>query len=125
MPTFSDEPGFPVDARSLAAIESGLRRVLETDGRKPAERRHGHRFIQNCFLAKNGGTPIPARSGTTPGSGSVTLYKCDDTTLEAVTGSGATVTAYNLSGATVAADAYLMLVRIGNKLWVNFEDCGA
>ena len=55
----------------------------------------------------------------------MTLYKCDNSDLEELTGDYSTVTAYNLSESPVAAGAYLMLMRIGNKWWIMFEDCGA
>jgi hypothetical protein len=120
MPTLSEDDGFGLDARSLGIIERVARRVLETMLPAAAKPRNGRHFSQNCFLAKAGGSGVPARSGTTPGSGTVTMWKCDDTTLEATS---VEVTAWNLSESAVADDAYLMLVRIGNKLWVIWEDC--
>lgn len=123
MPSLSDEDGFLVDARFLAIVEKTVRRVLETDGRKPAGRMHGHKFTQNCFLAKNGATPIAGRSGGTPGSGPVALWRCDDSGQLFLVNADL-VTAYNLATAEVAANAYLMLVRIGNCYWIMFEDCG-
>lgn len=125
MPTFEEDAdeAYGWSARDMAIAERIFRRILETDGRKPAERGHRNPFPYCTSLAKNGGSTIAARSGTTPGSGTVTLYKCDDSTLAALTGDYSTVTAYNLAGSTVAANAYLMLMRIGNKWWVMFEDC--
>ena len=126
MPTFEDdaEESYGWTARDMEIAEDIFRRILETDGRKPAERGRRNPFPFCTSLAKNGGSTIAARSGTTVGSGTVTLYKCDDTTLVALTGDYSTVTAYNMSGSTVAANAYLQIKRIGNKWFVDVEDCG-
>lgn len=121
-----NDDGFMLDARSIAAIERVVRRVLETDGRKPAERRHGRMFSQNKFFAKTIDA-IPARSGDAMGNGEVTMYKSDDSgnlTPVEIEGDEETRTAYNLASEEVAADTYIQVVRIGNVLVVDFEDCG-
>ncbi len=71
-------------------------------------------------LAKNGGSTIGARSGTTPGSGTVTLYQLVGTTLTSTT---VTVTAYNLSTTAIAANAYLVLTKVDGKWIAVWEDC--
>lgn len=80
-------------------------------------------FTANYFqFAKSGGSGIVAASGSTPGSGSVTLYKFDGTSLAT---QGRTITAYNLSAGAVAANAWLIVCQIGKWWFVIYEDCGA
>lgn len=82
------------------------------------------RAARTAYIAKNGGSTIAARSGTTPGSGTVTLYYIDSSNV--LTSLGVTVTAYNLAGSTVAADAWLQVkLESGSGKWlVDWEDCG-
>jgi hypothetical protein len=94
---------------------------------RPRNRRRGETTDgQRFFLAKTGGSAIAARSGTTPGSGTVTLYRINDAgTLESM---GVTKTAYNISASTVAADTYIgiELDSTAEQRWiVVVEDCGA
>lgn len=71
------------------------------------------------WIAKTGGGGVTARSGTTIGSGTVTLYDTDLTT------SLGTTTAYNLADAAVAADTWIMLkpVEPVGALFVDWEHC--
>jgi hypothetical protein len=82
-------------------------------------------YKQQFFLAKTG-SAIAARSGTTPGSGTVTLYRINDAgTLESM---GVTKMAYNITSAEVAADTYIgiELDSTAEQRWiVVVEDCGA
>jgi hypothetical protein len=72
-------------------------------------------------IAKNGGMPIPAMSGSTPGSGTVTLYRMGTTALATT---GITLTAYNMHPTgTVEANAWLKIVRIDAKDFVFWEPC--
>lgn len=75
----------------------------------------------NQLLAKNGATPITARSGTTVSSQVVDVYCCVGTTLTPTTW---TVDAYNeAASATVAASAYLQLQYYCGKWFVDWEEC--
>jgi hypothetical protein len=67
---------------------------------------------------------ITGRSGTTPGSGTATLKKVNDGTLENLDPT-IDVTAYNLATDSVAAAKYLMLIReYFSGLWfVVWEEC--
>jgi hypothetical protein len=77
---------------------------------------------RGMYLAKNGGSTIAARSGTTVSSGTVTLYYVSGTTLTSL---GISVSAFNLSGTAVAADAWLNVApEAGSGKWfVTWEDC--
>lgn len=74
-------------------------------------------------IAKNGASAIAAMTGgTTPGSGTVTLYDGSATTLSLST--AGTATAYNLHPtASVAANAWLKVIRMNGKWWVIWEPC--
>jgi hypothetical protein len=73
-------------------------------------------------IAKTG-TAIPARSGTTLGSGEVTICTADDD--DELTETEETKDAKNLTGGEVAADTYIIIALIGTKWFVIVEDCGA
>jgi len=65
---------------------------------------------------------IAARSGTTPGSATVTVYTLASGSLAST---GFSVTAKNASAAAVAASAYIQIVEIEDDWAANYEDCGA
>lgn len=81
------------------------------------------------YLAKCDGSGISARSGTTLGSGTVTLYTTNAShQLTAWTdrnGTAITKTAYNMSTTAVAANAYVVVVQelLSGKLIAVWEDC--
>lgn len=72
---------------------------------------------------------IPARSGTTVGSGVATLYRINSSNvLEAVTDSASAnivVTVKNLSTSVVGASKYIQIKReyYSGQWFVDFEDC--
>jgi len=74
-------------------------------------------------VAKAGGSGVTARSGTTAGSGTVSIYSIVEGIL---TDTGETVTAYSLSGTAVANNAYITIKRCSlDEDWiVDAEDCG-
>lgn len=76
-------------------------------------------FNPGSVVAKNGGSTIAAMGGSTPGSGTVTLYTFDGTTLAA----DATVTAFNVGSAAIAANAWLILSYVGGYWFVVVEVC--
>lgn len=65
---------------------------------------------------------IPARSGSTPGSATVTVYTLASGSLAST---GFSVTAHNASGAAVVADKFLHIVQIEDDWASNYEDCDA
>jgi hypothetical protein len=72
------------------------------------------------MVAKTGGSTIPAMSGSTPGSGAITLYHFNGTSLV----SGAADTAKNLHPTEpVDADKWLKVIRIDGVWWVFWEPC--
>ena len=65
-----------------------------------------------------------ARSGTTLGKGTATLYYLAVSGTDRILTSQVTdVTFYNMSTTTVAATKYLMLLRCGDVFLANWEDC--
>ena len=74
-------------------------------------------------VAKAGASGVTARSGTTAGSGTVTIYYIDGGVL---TSTSQTVTAYSLSATAVANNAYITIKRCSlDEEWiVDAEDCG-
>lgn len=72
-------------------------------------------------LALNGSSEIAARSGTTPGSGTVTLMQLAGGVIASTS---ITVTAYNWSSLAITANAYLMIHQDPNGAWwIGAEDC--
>lgn len=75
-------------------------------------------------IAQTGAGGIAALSGTTPGSGVVTLYRINsDGDLESL---GVSVTAYNLASSAVAANTWVQVKQetASGRLLIDFEDCG-
>lgn len=71
-------------------------------------------------IGKSSGT-ISARSGTTPGSGSVVLYFDNSGTL---TASGETITVKNLSSTATSSGVWVGCAYDGIDYWLDWEDCG-
>ena len=74
-------------------------------------------------IAKTTGA-ITARSGTTAGSGTVSIYYL--TSAGVLTDSSETVTAYNIAGGAVNGSTFITIKRVeGSPFWVvDMEDCG-
>jgi len=74
-------------------------------------------------VAKAGSSGVTARSGTTAGSGTVSIYSIVEGVL---TDTGKEITAYSLSATAVANNAYITIKRCSlDEEWiVDAEDCG-
>jgi len=74
-------------------------------------------------VAKAGASGVTARSGTTAGSGTVSIYSI---VAGVLTDTGQDVTAYSLSATAVANNAYITIKRCSlDEEWiVDAEDCG-
>ncbi len=74
-------------------------------------------------IAKTTGV-ITARSGTTAGSGTVSIYYL--TSAGVLTDTGETVSAYNIAGGAVNGATFITIKRVeGSPFWVvDMEDCG-
>jgi len=74
-------------------------------------------------VAKAGASGVTARSGTTAGSGTVSIYSI---VAGVLTDTGETVTAYSMSSTVVANNAYITIKRCSlDEEWiVDAEDCG-
>jgi len=79
----------------------------------------------NRYLGVTSGT-ITARSGTTPGTGTVTLYLYS-TSAGTVGTSGVNVTVYNFSSTTggIATSTYVWVEQdVDGNWWITSVDCG-
>jgi len=74
-------------------------------------------------IAKTVGA-ITARSGTTAGSGTVSIYYL--TSAGVLTDTGESVSAYNIAGGAVNGSTFITIKRVeGSPFWVvDMEDCG-
>lgn len=112
--------------KKVAALERALDSAATTAGRvaqglslvQLAEAGGGGGVIAASF-AKSGGSGIPALTGTTPGSATVTLYDFDGTSLTA----GDTATAFNPSTTAVGANRWLIVLKVQTQWVVIVEDC--
>ena len=113
----------PGDALRISADEWNeiRRRVLGdnlTNNRRPVP--------TEVLYGRAGGSGIPSRTGSAPGSGTVDIYYRDATTGN-LTSYGESVTAYNISGTAVDANAWVILGRefITKDFVVIVESCEA
>lgn len=115
------------DADALAKLKADHERLLHEVRDMRATLR---RLITGVADADSGvyigvtdSSGIAARSGATPGSGTVTLKGIDAS--GALVSTSRTVTAYNIASAAVAANTYVQLKRewVTGKFIVDFEDC--
>lgn len=74
----------------------------------------------NIFLAFTTGGAT-ARSGSTCGTGTATLYEIDDS--NALASVGNTFDFVNLAQAAVGANKYILLARVSGKLVCIWEEC--
>jgi len=69
-------------------------------------------------------TGVPARSGTTLGKANVAVkHLTISGSNRVIADSGFNVEAFNLAASTVAANAYIMLLRLGDVHLVVWEEC--
>jgi hypothetical protein len=73
-------------------------------------------------VAKTGGSTIAAISGSTPGSGAVTFYDFNGSTL---TARSDTLTVYNLASVAVEANTWIMVKLVDGYWFVDWEQCPA
>lgn len=105
------------DAKRVAAV---VRRVEDMSrGGTGGRGRTSTPWNPGSMVAKNGGSTIAALSSSTPGSGTVTGYTFNGSTVA----SSDTVTAYNMGSATVAANAWLILSYVGGYWFIVAEMC--
>lgn len=99
-----------------------LRNLLRTEKQSGVgdSRRFENRRVA---IALSPGSGVPARSGATPGTAEVTLLQIS--TSDTLVTTTVLETVYNLSGLTVAPNAYLIINReyISGKWVVAMESC--
>ena len=120
---------YTFSAEAIQKIRHVVKQVLsEPQFRTPRETPSVSAWLQT-YIGKTDGSGITARSGTTPGSGTVTLYKINSSgTLETwkdKADADITKTCYNLSSEAVGASAYVVMMQdlLSGKLLAVWEDC--
>jgi hypothetical protein len=113
---------------AMQQIADVVRRVLGepgTGGTGGPSGLQGHCGLL-IFVVKVG-TAIAAASGTTPGSGTVTVYEMPSSTLAVhndANSTAVTKTAYNLHGVEIPANTYQLVAQdqVSGKLWIIFAE---
>lgn len=99
-----------------------IARVVKRDEARyqtaPAARARYQGRQKQASIAKTG-SAIPAMSGLTPGSGTVTLHYFDGTVLVA----DEEITAYSNWSTDVGASTFIHLTWMYGVPWVSAEDC--
>lgn len=81
-------------------------------------------MLLSVYIGVVGSGGVTARSGSTPGSGSVTLQTWNGTSLANFPGS-ASVTAYNISasGSGIASGKYCIILKIAGAYFIITSEC--
>jgi hypothetical protein len=115
-------PGDPITASWAASLVRFIRRnainPIASPGLDVTQTADGTtirlRNTPNRFVAKTSGG-ITARSGTTPGTGSVQVYDFDGSAL--ASDGSATVTVYSFSGTAIDASKYCWIEQDPDGTW--------
>lgn len=99
--------------RTVRWVEQQIRQPLPQRGRYPVG------LQRDGCCAMTGSSGIPAMSGTTPGKGTVTLYKFDGTNLTSI----GTITAYNNFTSAVGNSKNVILEWVNGYAFVVAEEC--
>lgn len=124
------KPGYPIQARTLgqmaetcdwaSQIQANPPLAIMSTINGPLLRLAGMLF--SVYIAETT-TTVSARSGSTPGSGTVQLQTWNGTVLAAL--SGATPTVYNWNSASggVATGKFCIILRIAGSYWLLVAEC--
>jgi hypothetical protein len=115
---------FPGDKLSISAADwNRVRRVADNGSTGIGVT--GKRIYADVAIAYTGASGISARSGTTLGTGTITLYGIDSAGL--LVSTTETAIAYNITQSAVVGNTYIVVGRETRTLqWVVIvEDCGA
>lgn len=109
-------------------FEKPVAKKLLDIAKAPGQSGTGFNYVpeqRRVAIAKTGLTGIAARSGSMPGSATITLCEIDGT--NGIVTTTITETAYNITGSAVTGNAYIGIQReyVSGKWIVNLEDCGA
>ncbi len=123
-------PGKPIVARDLRRVAQTADMVSQLRADAPLSVQVGFsgiliRYLGQVFgayIAVTSGT-ITARSGTTPGTGNVTPYGWDGTSLVTM---GTTIPVYSISSTTggIPTNTYCIVLKIFGAYWIITADCG-
>lgn len=105
-------------AKQIAKTVRYVRAIQQNDGKR------GHKFrptdtFREGIVGKTS-TAITALSGSTPGSGSVTVYSFDGSTIASTS---TDVTVYNNMTTAVDTGKWCQCKRVGAYLWIDVVDC--
>lgn len=118
------KPGDPIKAEQFMAIVQAVRELMDVRGGNGVDvRRAGGRLHMSAIPRVNAYLGVAtsifaARSGTTPGTGTVDLYWYDGTTLAAT---GESVNAINVSATTMTSGNS---IDTGMYCWVQLDPFG-
>lgn len=111
----------------LAEVKRRVDRLWAAAGGNPTPVRP--MLVPGLHVAKTGGTAITAVSGSTAGSGTVTLQKLSSGSLGNRTdnsGAAVTVTAYSFVGEASGTNAYIFVAQdVDGNFWYIAEACPA
>lgn len=99
--------------------------VLKLIGKTPQPSTQFDRFDATRLVLAYTSAGATARSGMTLGKGTAVAYYLDVSGSDLVLTSSETdpINYYNLASSEVGTNKFLMLLRYGDKLLANWEDC--
>jgi hypothetical protein len=111
------------DEHTLTAIREVIRReIARSQSEMPGRHRLGRGGIGHVVGVTD--EAITARAGTTPGTGTVSIYE-RDIDAGTLSDTGEDIEAYNISQTAVASGAYVTCCQDNfGSWWVIVEDCG-
>ena len=114
-----------LDDRGVEILREVVRREISRSQAVQPQRPNAYGGGYISHFVGIASSQITARSGTTPGSGTVTLYYRDRDTNTLTAVGNSDVTAYNVSQSAVANAAYVTVLQDNyGDYWVILEDCG-
>lgn len=114
-----DDRPLGITRKTAVRVGAAVRRVENRPANLPPEPAWFQGRQAQTKIAKTGAGGIAAMAGTTPESGTVTLYYFDDTDLVA----DEEITAYSNWTTAIGANRWIHLTWMYGVPWVSAEDC--